>query len=136
MLDLARALIAVMALAAVLGGCGSSTGDGPVVIEVRMLDELRYDPDHFTVSAGDVVRFKVRNAGSVPHEFFIGDQAAQREMGESHSEGHESATGLTLPPGGEGELEYRFDAPGELLVGCHEPGHYEGGMVATITIEP
>jgi hypothetical protein len=23
----------------------------------------------------------------------------------------------------------------QLLAGCHEPGHYDGGMVATITVE-
>jgi len=32
-------------------------------------------------------------------------------------------------------FEYTFgDAGSALLAGCHEPGHYGGGMVATITV--
>lgn len=32
-------------------------------------------------------------------------------------------------------FEYTFEETGQLLAGCHEPGHYDGGMVATIVIE-
>lgn len=35
-----------------------------------------------------------------------------------------------------GRADERFDAAGELLVGCHEPGHYEVGMVVPITVHP
>jgi hypothetical protein len=32
-------------------------------------------------------------------------------------------------------FEYTFAGAGQLLAGCHEPGHYDGGMVADITVE-
>ena len=28
-----------------------------------------------------------------------------------------------------------FDEPGEVLIGCHQPGHWEAGMRGTITVE-
>jgi uncharacterized cupredoxin-like copper-binding protein len=27
-----------------------------------------------------------------------------------------------------------FDEPGNVLFACHQPGHYDGGMVGTITM--
>ena len=32
------------------------------------------------------------------------------------------------------EITWRFTEAGDLLYGCHEPGHYEGGMVGSITV--
>lgn len=31
-------------------------------------------------------------------------------------------------------LEYTFERAGEILAGCHEPGHYEAGMVTSMTV--
>jgi len=33
------------------------------------------------------------------------------------------------------QFAYTFNMAGELLAGCHAPGFYEGGMMATITVE-
>ncbi len=33
-------------------------------------------------------------------------------------------------------LYYVFSAESDLLIGCHIPGHWEHGMVATIDVEP
>lgn len=41
---------------------------------------------------------------------------------------------IEVAPGATGDLTYTFDEPGTLLLGCHEPGHYEAGMVATIVV--
>ena len=43
--------------------------------------------------------------------------------------------GMAVEPGETESFEYTFpDATAPLLAGCHEPGHYEGGMVANITV--
>jgi uncharacterized cupredoxin-like copper-binding protein len=47
----------------------------------------------------------------------------------------DEANAITLQPGETKTLEYTFEEAGELLAGCHEPGHYDAGMVATITVE-
>ena len=103
-----------------------------------MTDVLRYEPDRFTVEAGQTVRFVISNTGQAVHEFYVGDEAAQqeheaemREMGMQHDE----ENGLSVNPGQTETLEVTFEEATESLVGCHEPGHYAGGMRATITVE-
>jgi uncharacterized cupredoxin-like copper-binding protein len=107
-------------------------------IAVSMTDELRFEPDAFSVAAGETVRFEVTNEGQSAHEFLIGDQAAQAEFEAEMADGgmhHETDAGVSLDPGQTDSFEYTFDSgAGELLAGCHEPGHYDGGMVATITV--
>jgi uncharacterized cupredoxin-like copper-binding protein len=31
-------------------------------------------------------------------------------------------------------FEYTFDEDGELLAACHEPGHFEAGMVTALSV--
>ena len=103
-----------------------------------MTDDLRFEPDVFTVAAGERVRFEVTNRGQSIHEFLIGDEAAQAEFeAEMAGDGmhHETDAGVSLDPGQTDSFEYTFDEAGaDLLAGCHEPRHYETGMVATITV--
>jgi uncharacterized cupredoxin-like copper-binding protein len=131
------ALLTALALAA-CAPSGGASADGDVrTIEVRTTDELRFEPAEITVSAGETVRFEVTNDGEAVHEFLIGDEAAQDAFAEEMAEGghHGTDAGVTIEPGETETFEYTFDASGDLLAGCHEPGHYEGGMVATITVE-
>jgi uncharacterized cupredoxin-like copper-binding protein len=46
--------------------------------------------------------------------------------------GHDNA--LSLKAGETGSLTMTFAKAGSLLIGCHEPGHYEAGMKATVTV--
>ena len=121
------------------GGSASSTDQGPRTVQVQMTDELRFEPAEISVQAGETVRFEVINAGEIVHEFLIGDEAAQEEFEMEMSEGdgmaHDTDAGISVEPGQRESFEYTFDEAGQLLAGCHEPGHYEGGMVATITVE-
>jgi uncharacterized cupredoxin-like copper-binding protein len=118
-------------------GHGAAAGDART-IEVRMTDELRFDPDDITVTPGETIRFVVTNAGDTVHEFLIGDAAEQAEFEEEMAGGgmdHGTSSGVSVDPGQTEAFEYTFDeTEAELLAGCHEPGHYDGGMVATITV--
>jgi uncharacterized cupredoxin-like copper-binding protein len=129
----------VLAACAPAGGGGSPTEQGPRTIQVGMTDELRFEPAEFTVQAGETVRFAVTNEGQIVHEFLIGDEAAQDEFEMEMSEGgsmpHDTDAGISVEPGETETFEYTFEDAGQLLAGCHEPGHYDGGMVATITVE-
>ena len=42
---------------------------------------------------------------------------------------------VTVAPGETVRLEYTFDEPGTLFIGCHEPGHYASGMRAEIAVK-
>lgn len=128
----------VPVLATCAGSEEAESADDVRTIAVSMTDELRFEPDAFRVAAGETVRFEVTNEGQSAHEFLIGDQAAQADFEAEMADGgmhHETDAGVSLDPGQTDSFEYTFDAAaGELLAGCHEPGHYDGGMVATITV--
>lgn len=135
-------LVAIAGLAVVLAGCSAGDTQADRTVSVRMFDDMRYEPERFDVDAGDTVRFEVTNSGEVRHEFFIGTTDEHREHAdemrerEHADEVHANPAAVSVEPGETGTLEYTFDEAGELLVGCHEPGHYEAGMVAPITVHP
>jgi uncharacterized cupredoxin-like copper-binding protein len=118
----------------------SPSGVGsPRVVAVTMTDELRFVPDMFIVSVGETVRFEVTNAGAIRHEFFIGDTDAQAdheaEMLEMGGMAHDEPNGIAVDPGESKVLEHTFATTGTVLIGCHERGHYDAGMVATVTVD-
>jgi uncharacterized cupredoxin-like copper-binding protein len=134
-------VLLALVLAACSGGLGDSSGEVRSVA-VSMTDDMGYDPTEFDFFAGETVRFEVTNGGAVRHEFFVGDVAAHHEHAAEMAEtgesamGHDEANGVSVEPGQTETLEMTFAEAGELLAGCHEPGHYEAGMVADITIHP
>ena len=134
-----RLIVVGMLLLTMLAACSTPATDAVRTIEVTMTDDLRYDPEAITVTAGETVRFVVRNEGAAVHEFLIGteeEQAAfEAEMSDGHGDDHGDEAGVSVDPGAAGEFSYTFAEPGELLIGCHEPGHYDGGMVAVVTVE-
>ena len=130
------------------GGTGTTEpAGGARTVEVAMADNA-FSPAEVEVAPGETVRFVFTNEGEVTHDAVIGDQAAQAEHedemraaegdaveggdameGRDHgaeAEGDEGA--ITVDPGGSGELTHTFSAGDELLIGCHEPGHYAAGM--------
>lgn len=138
-----RRLVAALALGFSVAACSSADGSGtaagePGTVQVRMTDELRFEPAEISVAAGATVRFELINDGQAVHEFLIGDEAAQAEFEAEMMSGgmdHETDAGVSVDPGQTGTFEYTFEVAGtELLAGCHEPGHYDGGMVAIITV--
>lgn len=107
-------------------------------VTVVASDDLRFDPASIEVSAGEVVTFIVRNDGATDHEFVLGDAAYQEKHEKDMAEGGHHMVGMdnavTVEPGETAEITWRFEEAGEVLYGCHEPGHYEDGMVGTIEI--
>ena len=123
----------------VLTACSGAASDSVRMVEVTMTDDLRYDPTELSISAGETVRFVVRNAGANVHEFLIGTPQEQavfaEEMADGHGGGHAAGAGVSVEPGATAEFTYSFTADDrDLLVGCHQPGHYDGGMVAPLTV--
>lgn len=116
-------------------------------IEVETSDDLVFHPPEVTVQQGETVTFAVTNPGNLEHDFVIGDEQAQEEhahemeAGEEEMEmegmAHGGANAISIPAGETVELTWTFDGETEgILYGCHEDGHYEAGMVGSITVEP
>lgn len=152
-----RALALVAAGAITLAACGSDAGSNPAgdssgeprTVEVTMTD-MAYTPASLDVAVGETVRFVFRNDGAVRHEAVFGNEAEQEahhaemaEMGGSHdgmdmeSMPHDEMTELhsvVVEPGETVELTHTFETSGPMMIGCHEPGHWEAGMKMIIDV--
>lgn len=126
------------------GGTPDAGGDARLV-EVAMADNT-FSLGAVTVTRGETVRFVFTNTGAVAHDAFIGDADAQDghemdmrngEEGMDHggmTHGDDANDAITVEPGATGELTHTFDNSGTLLIGCHQTGHYAGGMKLTIDV--
>ncbi len=130
----------------VLAACGSDDGatDGAAgagqgvdrTIEVEMRD-IAFSPSAVDVRVGETVRFNFKNSGQVEHDAFIGDAAAQDQHEKDMRSGHDHGEGsnaISVKPGKKAQLVHTFDRPGQTLIGCHEPGHYTGGMRIDVNV--
>ncbi len=107
-------------------------------IEVTALDSMRHEPASIAVKAGETVKFVVKNAGQMRHEFMLGDAEEQEEHAEmmrAHPDAvHDDPNAVTVEPGQTKALVWRFAGPGLVEGACHIPGHYEAGMVTRIQV--
>ena len=120
-----------------------SDASGRTVV-VYMRDN-HFEPNRIEVDRGETVNFRFINAGKNRHDAFIGDEDEQSDHEEEmraadgggmHG-GHamEANNAITVEPGKKGLLTRTFAQTRKTLIGCHEPGHYGGGMVATVTVK-
>ena len=110
------------------------------VVEVAMV-EFGYQLDRDTVPAGEPVTFRFTNEGQIEHEAMFGSMHQQEEFasseghGDHGSEGHHGEiAAITLDAEDAGEMVMVFEEPGEVLMGCHLPGHWDAGMVASFEV--
>ena len=142
-------LILLPALVVLVAACGAGSpatlsptaaSTGPTVVEVKLTDDLRMGPPALTAKAGQAIHFVVANLGTLEHEFFLGDVAAQKAHGEEMlgqpGMVHDEPMGIGLMPGMMKTLDHTFTTPGTLEAGCHVNDHYAAGMKMVITVQP
>ena len=133
---------ALLVLAACGGdpGAGKATGGGAArTVEIKALDTLRFEPASITAQAGEKIRFVVTNVGKVAHEFVLGDEQTQMAHEEQSTSGMdhmamEAMASVALMAGETNEVTVTFDERATIPFGCHEPGHYPGGMMGTVVV--
>lgn len=170
----AAALLTLSAPAFAAGTHGSGHGDAhgsygapgkasavTRTIEITMEDNF-YDPEEISVSPGETIRFVIKNAGELVHEFNIGTAETHEEhapmmqmmvdhgvleadkinhdvaksMQASMGHGmHDEPNSVLLEPGKSGEIVWTFPEGGDIEFACNVPGHYDGGMVIEMTIK-
>ena len=131
-------------------------------VQVTMHDNY-YEPETVTAKAGETIRFVVRNAGQLVHEFNIGsaamhaahqnemqmmvdhgvlkpdhiDRQAAQHMQATMGHGmHNEPNSILLEPGQTGEITWSFPqgADVDLEFACNVPGHYDAGMQGEIRL--
>jgi uncharacterized cupredoxin-like copper-binding protein len=116
------------------GGTPARPAGRSVAVDMK---DFSFSPAQLSVKRGESVTFRFHNVGTQLHEAVIGDQAAQSAEEQAMAQGsmgHMGANAVEVKPGATADLTYTFDKTGELLIGCHEPGHYPAGMRATVAI--
>lgn len=121
-------------------GSPADAADSDRTVEISATDELTFEPAELIVTTGETVTFRIANTGTVGHDFTLGDQTTQdeheAEMAEMGGMAHDQANVVTIPAGETKELTWTFTETGTVLIGCHQTGHYAGGMKGEVIVEP
>jgi uncharacterized cupredoxin-like copper-binding protein len=120
-------------LSLVLASCGGA-GGASSSIDVTMTD-FQFQPNQYTIPAGQEISFRATNNGAVIHNFVImklgttaGDFFDDEDVSNVYWE-------VELPPGADAETSFTAPSePGEYEVICRTEGHIVSGMTAKLTV--
>lgn len=142
--------VSVLALAILVTACGASsasTSDTGRTISVDM-SEFTYAPATISVKSGETVTLRLKNTGTIEHEFMAGREAmagmgymedwlamARAEHATGHDMDHQGS-GMRVQPKDTATLTITVPAEkGEFEFGCFMPGHYESGMTGKLIVQ-
>ena len=122
----------VVLIAMTLTSCG---GGGPTTtIDVTMTDFM-FQPNQFTVPAGQDITVHTRNTGAVVHNFVImklGKTAGPTFEAEDEPNIYWK---VEIPSGGSTDTSFTAPTePGEYEVVCSTEGHIASGMIAKLIV--
>ena len=108
-------------------------------VRLDMSDAMRFTPSRLVVKRGETVRLVASNKGQVLHELVLGTPEALKNHAEQmrrfpemeHDEPHMAH----VKPGKSGEIVWQFTRAGEFQFACLIPGHFEAGMVGSVTVQ-
>jgi plastocyanin len=119
-----------------LSSCGGAGGGVTTEIDVTMTD-FQFQPNQFTIPAGQEITFHSDNNGAVLHNFVImklGTSAGGTFDDEDASNVYWQ---VELPPGASTDTSFTAPTePGEYQVVCKTEGHIASGMVGKLTVVP
>ncbi len=108
------------------------------VIEITMLDTMRFVPEQITVKQGETVKLTVKNSGKVMHELVIGTKKELDEhavmMKKHPNMEHDEPYMAHVEPAKSADIIWTFNRAGQFDFACLLPGHYEAGMVGKINV--
>lgn len=107
-------------------------------VEVDAADSMRFTPSTVSVKKGQTIRFIIKNSGKVPHEFSLGTVKELKEhyevMKKYPDMEHDEPNKISLQPGAQGEVIWRFTKTGTVHFACLHVGHFDAGMKGMIKV--
>jgi uncharacterized cupredoxin-like copper-binding protein len=112
-------------------------------IEVVMKEtddgKMLFVPDRVEAKRGEQIRFVLRNAGKIDHEFMldsvVNNAKHKLAMQKNPDMEHDDPNGKRLAPGQTGEIVWRFTKAGTFEFACLIPGHHESGMHGAVAVK-
>lgn len=128
-------IVTAVLFSLILVSCGGAGGVSNT-IDVKMTD-FQFQPNQFTVPAGEQITFTSSNNGAVVHNFVImklgtsaGDFFDEEDVPNVYWE-------TEILPGGSVDTTFTAPSePGEYEVVCRTEGHIVSGMTARLTVVP
>jgi uncharacterized cupredoxin-like copper-binding protein len=118
----ASVALAALGLSACNGDDAGDAGEATTNIEVLGTDSLDFEPDAFTVPAGQEVTVELTSEAGVEHDFVIEDLDGE-DVEVVHADPGETATGT-----------FTIDDPGTYTFFCDVPGHRQAGMEGPLEV--
>lgn len=111
-------------------------------VEVTMSEgygTMVYKPAEVDVKKGEQIKFIVKNAGALKHEFFLDsfehNAHHKLEMQKNPEMEHDDPNAQSIEPGKQTEILWKFSKPGTFEFACLIPGHYEAGMHGKVVVK-
>lgn len=99
---------------------------------------MAFDPPRIEVVKGEQIKFIIRNAGDLDHEFMLDSIEANMkhavEMQKNPEMEHDDPNGKRVQPKKDVELIWKFTKLGTFEYACLIPGHYEAGMKGIVEV--
>ena len=100
--------------------------------------KMSFTPDRITVQRGEQIKFVIRNAGKMDHEFLLDSVAANAKHAVAmmkHPEMvHDDPNGRRITMSASEDMVWKFTKLGTFEYACLIPGHYESGMKGTVDV--
>ena len=142
--------VALLAFLILLAGCGdddddaattaadgaATTGaDGAATTIEATASEFQFDPNSWTVPAGQAFTVQFENGGTTEHEWVVIALGEDLESEEDFTEDKVLFEIEELPAGETTTAEFTIDEAGTYQVICGVPSHFDSGMEGTLVVE-
>jgi uncharacterized cupredoxin-like copper-binding protein len=132
-LGLVLGFIAVVMASGDEGGGGGATADGPSDALTIAATEFAFDPPDATVAAGAEVPVTLQNEGGAAHNWTVLSEEIAAEG--DFSDDLVLAEVPDIEPGESAEATLTIDEAGTYQIICTVPGHFDSGMVGSLTVQ-
>ena len=100
---------------------------------------MGFTPAKLEVRRNEQVKFIIRNAGALAHEFVLADTKANLKhaalMQKYPDMEHDDPNAKTVQSNAKAEILWRFTKRGTFEFACLIPGHREAGMIGHVTVK-
>ena len=124
----------MIAVSLILPACGGGGSKASTKIDVTMTD-FQFQPNTFTVPAGQEITLNASNSGGVVHSFVIMNKGKSAGTEFTDEDRPNVYWQTEIQPGGSTDTTFTAPSqPGDYEIVCHVPGHLQAGMVGKLTV--